>query len=56
MAESVVLGHEVSMLVVGGENLKNVTQLGIAYPETDVLLDGKYYAYGYYFQSAPSIR
>jgi len=54
--EPVVLGHEVSMTVVGvGENLRQRYKVGDRLTlETDVLLDGKYYAYGYYFQGALS--
>jgi L-sorbose 1-phosphate reductase len=54
--EPVVLGHEVSMTVVGvGENLRHRYKVGDRLTlETDVFVDGKSYAYGYYFQGALS--
>jgi D-arabinose 1-dehydrogenase-like Zn-dependent alcohol dehydrogenase len=54
--DPVVLGHEVSMTVVGvGENLKNEYQVGDRLTlETDIAADGKMLAYGYYFQGGLS--
>jgi L-sorbose 1-phosphate reductase len=54
--EPVILGHEVSMTIVGvGENLRDRYKVGDRLTlETDILVDGQYYAYGYYFQGALS--
>ena len=54
--EPVVLGHEVSMTIVGvGKNLSNRYQVGNRLTlETDILVKGKSLAYGYWFQGGLS--
>jgi len=54
--EPVVLGHEVSMTVVGvGENLRGLYQVGDRLTlETDIVAQGKNLAYGYWFQGGLS--
>ena len=54
--EPVVLGHEVSMTIVGvGENLRDQYQVGDRLTlETDILTEGKAYAYGYWWQGGLS--
>jgi threonine dehydrogenase-like Zn-dependent dehydrogenase len=54
--QPVVLGHEVSMTVVGvGENLRNQYKIGDRLTlETDILTGGKMLAYGYMFQGGLS--
>ncbi len=54
--EPVVLGHEVSMTIVGvGENLSNQYHVGDRLTlETDILVKGKSLAYGYWFQGGLS--
>ena len=56
LTEPVVLGHEVSMTVLGvGENLKDEYQVGDRLTlETDISTEGKMLAYGYYFQGGLS--
>src|SRR5271157_517650 len=55
-SEPVVLGHEVSMTIVGvGKNLSNQYQVGNRLTlETDILVKGKSLAYGYWFQGGLS--
>ena len=55
-SEPVVLGHEVSMTVVGvGENLRGQYQVGDRLTlETDIVTKGKNLAYGYWFQGGLS--
>ncbi len=55
-SEPVVLGHEVSMTIVGvGENLRSQYQVGDRLTlETDILTKGKTLAYGYWFQGGLS--
>ena len=54
--EPVVLGHEVSMTVIGvGGNLREVYKVGDRLTlETDILTRGKSLAYGYWFQGGLS--
>ena len=54
--EPVVLGHEVSMTIVGvGENLSGQYHVGDRLTlETDILVKGKSLAYGYWFQGGLS--
>jgi D-arabinose 1-dehydrogenase-like Zn-dependent alcohol dehydrogenase len=54
--QPVVLGHEVSMTVVGvGENLRNQYKIGDRLTlETDILTGGTMLAYGYMFQGGLS--
>lgn len=54
--EPVVLGHEVSMTIVGvGENLSGQYHVGDRLTlETDILVKGKFLAYGYWFQGGLS--
>jgi D-arabinose 1-dehydrogenase-like Zn-dependent alcohol dehydrogenase len=54
--DPVVLGHEVSMTVMGvGENLRGQYQVGDRLTlETDISTEGKMLAYGYYFQGGLS--
>ena len=54
--EPVVLGHEVSMTIVGvGKNLSNQYHVGDRLTlETDILVKGKSLAYGYWFQGGLS--
>lgn len=54
--DPVVLGHEVSMTVIGvGENLKDQYHVGDRLTlETDIATEGKMLAYGYYFQGGLS--
>jgi D-arabinose 1-dehydrogenase-like Zn-dependent alcohol dehydrogenase len=54
--EPVVLGHEVSMTIVGvGENLSGQYHVGDRLTlETDILVRGKSLAYGYWFQGGLS--
>ena len=54
--DPVVLGHEVSMTVIGvGENLRGQYQVGDRLTlETDISTEGKMLAYGYYFQGGLS--
>jgi threonine dehydrogenase-like Zn-dependent dehydrogenase len=54
--EPVVLGHEVSMTIVGvGEKLRDQYHVGDRLTlETDVLLKGRMVAYGYWFQGGLS--
>ena len=54
--EPVVLGHEVSMTVIGvGGNLREVYKVGDRLTlETDILTKGKSLAYGYWFQGGLS--
>jgi L-sorbose 1-phosphate reductase len=54
--DPVVLGHEVSMTVIGvGENLKDQYKVGDRLTlETDIATEGKMLAYGYYFQGGLS--
>jgi threonine dehydrogenase-like Zn-dependent dehydrogenase len=54
--EPVVLGHEVSITVVGvGENLRDQYQVGDRLTlETDIVAGGKSLAYGYWFQGGLS--
>jgi threonine dehydrogenase-like Zn-dependent dehydrogenase len=54
--EPVVLGHEVSMTIVGvGENLRGQYKVGDRLTlETDIIVNGKTLAYGYWFQGGLS--
>ena len=54
--EPVVLGHEVSMTVIGvGENLRDRYHVGERLTlETDIVVKGKAVAYGYWFQGGLS--
>ena len=54
--EPVVLGHEISMTIVGvGKNLNNKYHIGDRLTlETDILVKGKSLAYGYWFQGGLS--
>jgi threonine dehydrogenase-like Zn-dependent dehydrogenase len=54
--EPVVLGHEVSMTIIGvGENLSGQYHVGDRLTlETDILVKGKTLAYGYWFQGGLS--
>ncbi len=54
--EPIVLGHEVAMTIIGvGENLKSQYQVGDRLTlETDIFINGKAYAYGYWFQGGLS--
>ncbi len=54
--EPVVLGHEVSMTILGvGKNLAGRYQVGERLTlETDILIKGKTYAYGYWYQGGLS--
>jgi threonine dehydrogenase-like Zn-dependent dehydrogenase len=54
--EPVVLGHEVSMTIVGvGENLRDRYQVGDRLTlETDIVVHGKTLAYGYWYQGGLS--
>jgi threonine dehydrogenase-like Zn-dependent dehydrogenase len=54
--EPVVLGHEVSMTIVGvGENLRGQYNVGDRLTlETDIIVKGKTLAYGYWFQGGLS--
>ena len=54
--EPVVLGHEVSMTIVGvGETLRGQYHVGDRLTlETDILVKGKFLAYGYWFQGGLS--
>jgi L-sorbose 1-phosphate reductase len=55
-ADPVVLGHEVSMTIIGvGEKLRGQYQVGERLTlETDILTKGKSLAYGYWFQGGLS--
>ena len=55
-ADPVVLGHEVSMTVVGvGENLRDQYQVGDRFIiQADIFVDGVSYAYGYEIQGGLS--
>jgi L-sorbose 1-phosphate reductase len=54
--EPVVLGHEVSMTVIGvGQNLHDAYKVGNRLTlETDIINKGKTLAYGYWFQGGLS--
>ncbi len=54
--EPIVLGHEVSMTIVGvGKNLRDQYKVGDRLTlETDILTEGKTLAYGYWFQGGLS--
>lgn len=54
--EPVVLGHEVTMTIVGvGENLRDQYHVGDRLTlETDIVVNGKTLAYGYWFQGGLS--
>ncbi|MGA2489526.1 MAG: alcohol dehydrogenase catalytic domain-containing protein [Anaerolineales bacterium] len=54
--EPVVLGHEVSMTIMGvGKNLSDSYKVGERLTlETDILVNGKTYAYGYWYQGGLS--
>jgi L-sorbose 1-phosphate reductase len=54
--EPIVLGHEVAMTVIGvGKNLQNQYQVGDRLTlETDIFINGKAYAYGYWYQGGLS--
>jgi L-sorbose 1-phosphate reductase len=54
--EPVVLGHEISMTIIGvGENLRGQYQVGERLTlETDILTKGKTLAYGYWYQGGLS--
>ncbi|MFZ6028969.1 MAG: alcohol dehydrogenase catalytic domain-containing protein [Chloroflexota bacterium] len=55
-AEPVVMGHEVAMTIVGvGENLTDRYRVGERLTlETDIVIRGNTYAYGYWFQGGLS--
>jgi threonine dehydrogenase-like Zn-dependent dehydrogenase len=54
--EPIVLGHEVAMTVIGvGKNLQDQYQVGDRLTlETDIFINGKAYAYGYWYQGGLS--
>ena len=54
--QPIVLGHEVSMTILGvGENLRSQYKVGDRLTlETDIVTEGKTYAYGYWFQGGLS--
>jgi len=54
--EPIVMGHEVSMTIIGvGENLKDSYHVGQRLTlETDIVIRGNTYAYGYWFQGGLS--
>jgi len=55
-SEPIVLGHEISMTIVGvGESLRGQYQVGDRLTlETDVMINGKSLAYGYWYQGGLS--
>jgi threonine dehydrogenase-like Zn-dependent dehydrogenase len=55
-AEPVVMGHEVAMTIIGvGDNLKDRYHVGERLTlETDIVIRGNTYAYGYWFQGGLS--
>jgi threonine dehydrogenase-like Zn-dependent dehydrogenase len=54
--EPIVLGHEVAMTVIGvGKNLQDQYKVGDRLTlETDIFINGKAYAYGYWYQGGLS--